>query len=557
MKQNARFGMQRMALKAVLMTAALVALGLTTAVSQAADPLPSWNDGPAKQSIIAFVEKVTRPGSPDFVPVPERIATFDNDGTLWCEQPMPVQLYFALDRVKALAPQHPEWNSKEPFASLLKGDFQKTMAGDHALLEIVMATHAGMTTAEFEQIVKDWIATAKHPKTGQLYTDMVYQPMLEVLSYLRANGFKNYIVSGGGIEFMRPWAARNYGIPPEQIVGSSIKTKFEMRDGKPVLVRLPALNFNDDRGDKPVGINQHIGRRPIAAFGNSRGDKEMLEYTQAGGGARFELLVLHDDAAREYAYGPALGLPEPKLGAFPQTLYDQAKKEGWTVVSMKSDWGLVFPFEPGTVTAIDILLEPDVTMLRHAEAVNASHLKIFPQGFALDAAHRPHVTMIQRFVRTADLDKVYDAAGQVFSRANVTGMKLEAFKYYYVPSSDLGLSGIVARPTPELLKLQEDLIAAVDPFTVTSATSAAFVTTPDDRVIDPFLIDYVSTFVPKNTAERFSPHVSTGLAPRTYLDKLLAEPFEPFTFSPAGAAVYQLGQFGTAAKKLREFDLRP
>ena len=465
---------------------------------------------------------------------------------------------FALDRVKALTPQHPEWKTREPFASLLKGDLQKAMAGgDHALLEIVMATHAGMTTVEFEQIVNDWIATAKHPKTGQLYTDMVYQPMLEVLSYLRANGFKNYIVSGGGIEFMRPWAARTYGIPPEQVVGSSIKTKFEIRDGKPVLVRLPAINFNDDRGDKPVGINQHIGRRPIAAFGNSRGDKEMLEFTQGGGGPRFELLVLHDDAAREYVYGPALGLPEPKLGAFPQALYDQAKKEGWTVVSMKSDWGLVFPFEPGTVTAIDILLEPDATMLRHAEAVNASHLKIFPQGFALDAAHRPHVTMIQRFVRTADLDKVYDAAGKVLARADVTGIKLEAFKYYYVPSSDLGLSGIVARPTPELLKLQENLIAAVAPFTVTSATSAAFVTTPDDRVIDPFLIDYISTFVPKNTAEGFSPHVSTGLAPRTYLDKLLAEPFDPFTFSPAGAAIYQLGQFGTAAKKLKEFDLKP
>jgi hypothetical protein len=212
----------------------------------------------------------------------------------------------------------------EPFASLLKGDLQTALAGgDHALLDVMMATHAGMTTAEFEQIVKDWIATAKHPKTGQLFTDMVYQPMLEVLSYLRASGFKNFIVSGGGIEFMRPWAGRAYGIPPEQVVGSSIKTKFEVRDGKPVLVRLPELNFNDD---KPVGINQHIGRRPIAAFGNSRGDKEMLEYTQGGSGARFEPLVLHDDAAREYAYGPALGLPEPRLGAFPQDLYDQARQ---------------------------------------------------------------------------------------------------------------------------------------------------------------------------------------------------------------------------------------
>ena len=224
---------------------------------------------------------------------------------------------------------------------------------------------------------------------------------------------------------------------------------------------------------------------------------------------------------------------------------------------MKNDWGLVFPFEPGTVTAIDILLEPDAAMLRYAEAVNASHLKVFPQGFALDAAHRPHVTMIQRFVRTADLDKIYDAAGKILARANVTAMKLEAFKFYYVPSGDLGLSGIVATPTPELLKLQQDLVTAVAPFTVTSGTSAAFVTTPGDRVIDPILIDYVSSFVPKNTAERFSPHVSTGLAPRTYLDKLLAEPFEPFTFSPAGAAVYQLGQFGTAAKKLKEFNLKP
>jgi hypothetical protein len=224
---------------------------------------------------------------------------------------------------------------------------------------------------------------------------------------------------------------------------------------------------------------------------------------------------------------------------------------------MKNDWSQVFPFEPSPVTAIDILLEPDATMLRHAEAANADLLKVFPKGFALDAAHRPHVTMIQRFVRTADLDKVYDAAGKVFARANVTGMTLEAFKYYYAPANDLGVSGIVAKPTPELLKLQADLIAAVAPFTVPTGTSIAFVTTPDDRVIDPLLIEYVSTFVPKNSAERFSPHVSTGVAPRTYLDKLLAEPFESFTFSPAGAAVYQLGQFGTAAKKLKEFDARP
>jgi len=280
------------------------------------------------------------------VPVPERIATFDNDGTLWCEQPLPVQLYFVLDRVKALAPQHPEWKTKEPFASLLRGDLRTALAGgDRALLEIVMATHAGMTTVEFEQIVKDWIATAKHPKTGRLFTEMVYQPMLELLAYLRANGFKTFIVSGGGIEFMRPWAEQVYGIPPEQVVGSSIETKFEIRDGKPVLVRLPKLNFNDDKGGKPVGINRHIGRRPVMAFGNSTGDQQMLEYTQSGSGARFELLILHDDAAREYAYGPARGLPDTKLGAFTPALDAEAKQRGWTVVSMKSDWNRVFALE--------------------------------------------------------------------------------------------------------------------------------------------------------------------------------------------------------------------
>jgi phosphoserine phosphatase len=330
-----------------ILAAALVgALAFTSTIACAQDPLPSWNDGPAKKAIVEFVTKVTTPGSSDFVPVPERIATFDNDGTLWCEQPLPVQAFFVFDRVKELAPAHPEWKTKEPFASVLKGDYKTALAGgDHAILELFMATHAGMTTDEFEKLVKGWIATAKHPKYKQPYTACVYKPMLEVLAYLRANGFKNFIVSGGGIEFMRPWAEQVYGIPPEQVIGSSIKTKFEMRDGKAVLVRLPELNFNDDKADKPVGINQHIGRRPIAAFGNSRGDQEMLEYTQAGSGARFELLVLHDDAAREYAYGPAQGLPDVKLGAFTQAVYDEAQKDGWTVVSMKNDWKQIFPFE--------------------------------------------------------------------------------------------------------------------------------------------------------------------------------------------------------------------
>jgi hypothetical protein len=431
----------------------LFVLLLFTNVAFATDPLPSWNDMAAKKAIVTFVEKVTNEGSRDFVPVPERIATFDNDGTLWCEQPVPVQLFFALDRVKALTPQHPEWKTQEPFASLLKGDLKTALAGgDRALLEIVMATHTGMTTVEFEQIVKDWIATAKHPETGKLYTDMVYQPMLELLAYLRANGFKTFVVSGGGIEFMRPWAERVYGIPPEQVVGSSVKTKFEMRDGKPVLARLPELNFNDDNGDKPVGINQHIGRRPIAAFGNSTGDQQMLQYTQGGSGARFELLVLHDDAVREYAYGPGRGLPDVKLGRFTPELDEYAKTNGWTIVSMKDDWKQVFRAQP-PITAIDILLEPDGTMLKHAAANNDRLLKFYPNGFALDAAHRPHITLIQRFVRTADLDRVYDAVGKVFADANVSGMKLQAFKYYYAPTGPVGVAGICAKPTPEIIKL--------------------------------------------------------------------------------------------------------
>ena len=310
----------------------------TTTLARAADPLPSWNDGKAKQSIVAFVEKVTKEGSADFVPVAERIATFDNDGTLWSEQPMYIQAFFVFDRIKQLAPQHPEWKEKEPFASALKGDVKSALAGgEKALVELVMVTHAGMTTEEFEKVVTDWITTAKHPKTGRLFTEMVYQPMLELLAYLRANGFKTFIVSGGGIEFMRPWAERVYGIPPEQVVGSSIKTKYELRDGKPVLVRLPELNFIDDKAGKPVGINQHIGRRPIAAFGNSDGDFQMLEWTTSGKGPRFGLIVHHTDAEREWAYDR-----ESHVGKLDKGL-DDAKAKGWTVVSMKDDWNKIYP----------------------------------------------------------------------------------------------------------------------------------------------------------------------------------------------------------------------
>ena len=320
----------------ILIILACALISRTTAHAQQ-DPLPSWNDGEAKQSIIEFVAKMTKEGSSDFVPVAERIATFDNDGTLWCEKPLPVQLYFALDRVKALTPQHPEWQTKEPFASLLKGDVKNALAGgEHALLEIVMATHSGMTTQEFDKIVKDWIATTKHPTTGRRYTEMVYQPMLELLDYLRANGFKTFIVSGGGIEFMRAWVEPVYGIPPEQVVGSSGKVKFEIHDGKPELVKLPELNFIDDKEGKPVGINQHIGRMPVMSGGNvfSGGDIAMLLYCQSHPGATLQLMINHDDAAREFAYA------EPDNASL-----NAAAANNWTVVSVKNDWKAIFPLE--------------------------------------------------------------------------------------------------------------------------------------------------------------------------------------------------------------------
>ncbi|MEM8943799.1 MAG: haloacid dehalogenase-like hydrolase [Planctomycetota bacterium] len=302
-----------------------------------AEPLPSWNEGVSKQAIVAFVEAVTNEGGPDFVPPGKRVAVFDNDGCLWAEQPVYFQAMFVRDRIKVLAPDHPEWQTTEPYASVLEGDLERLAAGGKkALVELVMATHAGMTAEEFESVVTDWIATARHPTTGRLYTEMVYQPMLEVLAYLRANDFKTFIVSGGGIEFMRPWAERVYGIPPEQVVGSSVKTKYEVRDSKPVIVRLPKLNFIDDKAGKPIGIHQHIGRRPVMAFGNSDGDFEMLEWTTAGDGARLGMLIHHTDSQREWAYDR-----DSNVGRLDRGL-DAATDQGWHVVSMKDDWKTVF-----------------------------------------------------------------------------------------------------------------------------------------------------------------------------------------------------------------------
>ena len=302
------------------------------------DPLPSWSEGDAKASIFQFVQTVTAEDSRAFVPASERIAVFDNDGTLWAEQPLYFQLAYTMDRVKALAPSHPEWKTAQPFKGVLENDLDSVMAGgEHALLELVMATHAGNTTEEFSQAVGSWLSTARHPQTGRKYTQMVYQPMLELLVYLRSHGFKTYIVSGGGIEFMRVFSEDVYAIPPEQVIGSSIKTTFEMRSGEPVLVRLPEINFIDDKAGKPVGIHQHIGRRPIAAFGNSDGDLEMLQWTAAGSGERFCLYVHHTDAEREWAYDR-----KSKIGRLDKGL-DEARHKGWTVVDMRKDWKRIFP----------------------------------------------------------------------------------------------------------------------------------------------------------------------------------------------------------------------
>ena len=307
-------------------------------VSYAADPLPSWNEGPAKKSILEFVAAVTDKNSKDYVAPAERIATFDNDGTLWVEYPMYTQILFAFERVKELAPQHPEWKTKQPFKALLAGDMKTVGAsGMKGVMEIIMATHSGMTAAEFDKEVTDWLATARQTKFKRPYTELIYQPQLELLTYLRANGFKTFIVSGGGIAFMRTFSEKAYGIPPEQVVGSSAVAEFQDKDGKPALVRQPKLNFLNDKAGKPVGIYQHIGRRPILAFGNSDSDMQMIEYTLAGEGRRMGLFVHHTDTEREYAYDR-----KSHVGTLDKVL-DMATENGWIVVDMKNDWKAVFP----------------------------------------------------------------------------------------------------------------------------------------------------------------------------------------------------------------------
>jgi hypothetical protein len=310
----------------------------STTESAVSDPLPSWNEGASKQSILDFVVATTTEGSPDFVAPNDRIATFDNDGNLWSEQPYYFQLQFGLDRVKEIAADHPDWNSDPLFSAAIAGDVKTVLSfGEHGLLKLIMASHSGMSAEEFDAEVIEWINTARHPKTNLLYKEMVYQPMLEVLDYLRANGFKTFIVSGGGIDFMRPWSQEVYGIPSEQVIGSSIKSKFEMVDGKGILIKLPELDFIDDKEGKPVGIHQHIGKRPIAAFGNSDGDLQMLQYSAGAEGKSLQVYVHHTDADREWAYDR--GSP---IGGFDKG-WDYATENGWTIVDMKNDWKKIYP----------------------------------------------------------------------------------------------------------------------------------------------------------------------------------------------------------------------
>jgi phosphoglycolate phosphatase-like HAD superfamily hydrolase len=323
------------------------AVAFTTSLAQAFEALPSWNDGPAKQSIVDFVSKTTKTGSPEFVPPEERIATFDQDGTLWVEKPMYSQVMYCLDRVGTLVTQKPELKDVDPFKTVLSGDraaIAKLTVPD--VEKILAATLTGMTIEQFQAEVRQWLATARDSRWKRPYTELTYQPMQEALKYLRANGYKTYIVTGGGQDFVRVYAEQVYGIPPEQVVGSMGGTTFGYdKTGTPILTKDPKLLLDDDKGGKPEGIHLVIGRRPYAAFGNSTGDQQMLEYTKAGGGARLSMLVLHDDAAREYAYGPALGLPDSRVGTFTQALYDEAKKDGWIVISMKNDWKSIFAFE--------------------------------------------------------------------------------------------------------------------------------------------------------------------------------------------------------------------
>jgi hypothetical protein len=534
----------------ILFFATLILFSCTEQKMQnSSDPLPSWNEGTTKQSIIDFVNKTTTEGSADFISVNDRIACFDNDGTLWTEQPLPFQLFFAIDRIKAMAPQHPEWKTTQPFKALLEGDMKTVMAGgEKGLVEIIMTTHSGMTTDQFEKIVKDWMATAKHPKTGKHFNEMIYQPMLELLNYLRANGYKTFIVSGGGADFMRVWTEQAYGIPPYQVVGSTGKVEYDTTNVQPELIKLPEITFVDDKAGKPVGIHQFIGKHPVFAAGNSDGDYAMLQYTSTQTGPHFGMFVHHTDAVREYAYGSEHSLAQLVKGL------EDAGKYGWIIVDMKNDWKVIYPYDLITesdVIAIDILLNPDQTMLDSAKVYNDLMRKNYsgPGSFSLDASHTPHISTLQCFVKTTDLEKVYAAVANVIKNENPTKDKLTTSGFYYLPDKSLGLAGITADTTVKLMSYQSKLIEAVKPFIVVG-TDAAFVQNANGKPIVAGLTKYVNEFIPEHSGAKFNPHVTIGLAHEEFLKELLAKPYNKFTFKILSVSIYHLGDYGTAQKKL-------
>ena len=538
-----------------LLTLGALLAALGTQARAETDPLPSWNDGLAKQAIVAFVKETTDLANPKFVPTAERIAVFDNDGTLWPENPMPFQLAYAVDTLKQMAAQKPELNQDPMVQAALAGDFAKLLEGPHhdGLLHIIALTHAGMTTEEFEADVENWLATARHPRYGKPYDQLTYQPMQEVLSYLRANGFKTFIVSGGGADFMRVWSERVYGIPPEQIVGSAGRATYELKPSGPVLVKTLDYLFVDDKDGKPVGIHEFIGRRPIAAFGNSDGDKAMLEYTTIGNPRpSLGMIIHHTDAEREYAYDA-----HPKSsGKLVEALQD-APQRGWIVVDMKSDWKRVFALEPNgpsgvedRLIAIDVLLQPDGKMLEEAANWNAQMREQSPEGFALDEQHAPHITLVQRFIAESDLGSVLAAVDRVKSAFDIANMQMTATGLYDIPSGKIGVAGIVIEPSDELLALQEAVIEAVNPFARTGGDASAFVPDATGTPFDPLLFKYVDTFVPNQTGKKFNPHVTIGIAPLGWLEDLEKQPFSTFTFGAKGIATYRLGNFGTASKLL-------
>jgi 2'-5' RNA ligase/phosphoglycolate phosphatase-like HAD superfamily hydrolase len=545
-----------MTIRRLLTLGALLAALSTQAFAQT-DPLPSWNNGTAKEAIITFVKQITDHAGPEFVPPAERIAVFDNDGTLWPENPMPFQLAYAVDTLKQMAAQNPELNKDPMVAAALAGDFAKLLEGPHhdGLLQIIALTHAGMSTEVFKAKVEGWLATARHPRFGKPYDQLTYQPMQELLSYLRANDFKTFIVSGGGADFMRVWSERVYGIPPEQVVGSTGRTKYELTPSGPLLTKTLDYLFVDDKQGKPVGIHEFIGRRPIAAFGNSDGDKAMLEYTTiANPRPSLGVIIHHTDAEREYAYDA-----HPKSsGKLVEALQD-APQRGWIVVDMKSDWKRVFPFEPKSssekddrLVAIDVLLEPDRRMLEAAEQWNKRLREQMPEGFKLDQTHRPHITLLQQYVSEKDLDAVVAAVKSLAASVNLGDLKLTANGLYHIPSGKIGLQGITIKPSEEILALQAKVIQAMAPFRKSGGDQAAFVPDPTGTPFDPVLFKYVDSFVEKQAGKNFNPHVTTGTGPLEWVKQREEKPFKSFEFGVDKLTVYKLGNFGTAAKRLGE-----